>query len=105
MTNPCGGSTIIFGALTDMMDVEVMDPAGATTRSILAINSYSTTLCGDIVYSHSTFPFSSPKFDISAAGVISFYSDLVSDVTTLSPNPFTVTITATMEDYPSIFET
>ena len=94
-----------------MLGCKVNDPAQPHMRTITASDSESTltgtpNFCGDYAYSYApanpgeTFAFYQTKF-VMTGNTITFSSDDVADVTTLSPNPFRLTLTLSLVDYPS----
>ena len=70
-------------------------------------DAMTTEYCGSYTVTYSetnlgeTFPFSSPKFQMDTT-TVSFYSDDMNDIDILDPNPFSLTITVSLTEYPSI---
>ena len=92
------------------MGVRVNDPLGPFTRTIVpsdteSVNTVTPKFCGEYTYSYAptnvgeTFPFTQTKF-LMTDDSITFASDDVADVAALNPNPFSLTLTVGLVDYP-----
>ena len=109
----CLTTGLSFSTISDLVGVRVDDPNGQFTRTIVASDTESVVtstanFCGPYTYSYApknigeTFAFTQTKF-VLTDNVIIFASNDPADVIALNPNPFTLTITLGLENYPQVY--